>query len=816
MKVSYASPGYQEHYMPTLDKVDRFNSTEHFVADFPQDIVDIARSNSLFCLKQSTGGRQVKFGYSSEGRVSAELLSKEGVSVPIRSDNLPQELAMIRDPRSFDLYFKDVYIQVLQLSDGDYKISIGQRGLGGGPEEEIRSHFQKILELGKENYGEDKQAQRKQTNKMESIAGKIFDLGEALGRDRVAAMLIEVDAPQRFQNGVLEIFSEDAEMATVTQEIANNAKLNPTDLSTANLTAFLMKEATNWQRAKATGELKDTILPTAIEASKPYTKITVESTSTSVSLGLEATATSTTLTSVNTALSSTGVPSVFTTTTDTPTIHLFSQPASVESTLYAQLAGVHGRPALSILSSQPEDELRFKESLNNIWNISHTLRRYAQDPEAIMVCGDTGSGKSTLVNYLLNCTMIAKKANNSDTLFAIECRNPATDIGHGHSSRTFVPTRCSGSAAGIYWDCPGFEDTHGPSHDVCNAFGVAKIGEKAANAKILVVIEEGNLLNMRGGPFRSIISKITKMFSNKPDLADNTVFCFTKARGRIANYEVTLRDIIDSKDYLSIDEKSFLRAIVDKKNFVVFHSPTKEGEIDDRIKQQLIGKLGTLQFIKDPVVSPIISVNSLQYLNKLSDYTNHRVTDALNDIGTIVSKALSITQDLSNFVEEFIKVTQLVLSFGNTTPDANVLDAFSRSLICLEFGSDNASVRSNINEKFAELKFLSTEVLAGLFGKYLPGREKFPVYTLVTPFIDMVMNLNKALTARGQDGLKDRFFRESGFLSFQQRVTESMAQQQARNVDNQESKRANVGQQYNSSRRGGYEETKRGDQCSIN
>ncbi|WPY01236.1 hypothetical protein Trichorick_01144 [Candidatus Trichorickettsia mobilis] len=258
------------------------------------------------------------------------------------------------------------------------------------------------------------------------------------------------------------------------------------------------------------------------------------------------------------------------------------------------------------------------------------------DLEATLVCGDTGSGKSTLVNYLLGHILVAEHAENSNSL-RIACEDQVANIGHDCVSETSVPGRYTGT--GTYWDCPGFEDTGGSAANISNAFSIAKIGDKARAVKILAVVEEADIAAKRSTAFRSIISKMTAMFDNRPDLANSVVFCFTKAQ-QIKNYKAALVSIINSKDSLNAKEKQFLNNIIKKNNFVVFPCPNHLGRIDNSVRDQLLEKLNSASFVRDSAIAPVVSVKSLRPLNELLNYTNDQVSKTMSEIVTELMKCL--------------------------------------------------------------------------------------------------------------------------------------------------------------------------------
>jgi len=77
---------------------------------------------------------------------------------------------------------------------------------------------------------------------------------------------------------------------------------------------------------------------------------------------------------------------------------------------------------------------------NQLFEALKLIKKHIEQEESdigvsVLVCGDTGAGKSTIINYLLDRELFAKEKENSYQL-VIECRNPVSNIGHQNKSET--------------------------------------------------------------------------------------------------------------------------------------------------------------------------------------------------------------------------------------------------------------------------------------------------------------------------------------------------------------------------------------------
>jgi ABC-type lipoprotein export system ATPase subunit len=78
------------------------------------------------------------------------------------------------------------------------------------------------------------------------------------------------------------------------------------------------------------------------------------------------------------------------------------------------------------------------------------------DSQAIFVVGDTGSGKSTLINYLVGLPLTIKKYEFQDEYYIDNAAVESLPIGHQSKSKTKIPALISDSHGNVFIDTAGF------------------------------------------------------------------------------------------------------------------------------------------------------------------------------------------------------------------------------------------------------------------------------------------------------------------------------------------------------------------------
>ena len=136
----------------------------------------------------------------------------------------------------------------------------------------------------------------------------------------------------------------------------------------------------------------------------------------------------------------------------------------------------------------------------------------SKDKDIVVFLGDTGSGKSTVINYLSGKGLRADDFNN----IVLENPNDASAmvIGEGADSETFLP-RFIPVGDLLFYDLPGFKDTRGTANSLVNACFIKSIIENARSTRLIFVVGEEQINEGRGDSFKKLSKQLKQLIPNK-------------------------------------------------------------------------------------------------------------------------------------------------------------------------------------------------------------------------------------------------------------------------------------------------------------
>lgn len=138
----------------------------------------------------------------------------------------------------------------------------------------------------------------------------------------------------------------------------------------------------------------------------------------------------------------------------------------------------------------------------------------------VLFMGNTGSGKSTLVNYLEGCEMYEALGELGSV---VEAKNPIARIGDEFTSETFGVHAYPG-ANFTYCDCPGFLESRGTLYDIANALSIKYVTEKSRTVLgVVVVLNYNSLISDKGAGLRQTAENLQFLMQGNTDKHINSI-----------------------------------------------------------------------------------------------------------------------------------------------------------------------------------------------------------------------------------------------------------------------------------------------------
>ena len=212
--------------------------------------------------------------------------------------------------------------------------------------------------------------------------------------------------------------------------------------------------------------------------------------------------------------------------------------SDVTSSSYVSCSAIHAHATNSGTSwrltpakrSTSDNEL----DLQTIIHLFETHRAQSAqccDKDTVFVVGNTGAGKSTLVNYLGGSKIVTVRNADNQFVGQLEVEDPLDGCIVGHTAnsetrylRSYVD-RDGGNL--LLCDTPGFEDTDGSNTDIANAVAISWAIRKSKTVRLVLIIESSTIGNGRGNDLCRLLTLFKRFLIDVEGNLDSVVPIFS-------------------------------------------------------------------------------------------------------------------------------------------------------------------------------------------------------------------------------------------------------------------------------------------------
>lgn len=308
-----------------------------------------------------------------------------------------------------------------------------------------------------------------------------------------------------------------------------------------------------------------------------------------------------------------------------------------------------------------EEKKETEEFQKNIINISRLIAEgndeiQVDGEKAILLLGNTGSGKST-VAHLLSNRKLQPIYDDETGIYKLDAVDPLDSIriSHNKTAETKIPNKCKITDQQlVVWDCPGFNDTD-IVQEIANSFYISKLISTSKQLKFVLVASESDIDNNRGVNFVSLVDQLVNNFKTITSLKTSVslVISHATAGRKVIHLKKSVEKILEENKSLSTDTKEMIEYLL--KSVHLFHKPTSEDILPD---SELLSAINSsTDFVLNDKVGAnmALSTKAKHYAEKLLVTSSNNLTQVLDTLNNAIKDCNNcLTIDNNNiFVKSY-------------------------------------------------------------------------------------------------------------------------------------------------------------------
>ena len=237
-----------------------------------------------------------------------------------------------------------------------------------------------------------------------------------------------------------------------------------------------------------------------------------------------------------------------------------------------------------------------------------------ENNEAVIMIGDTGVGKSTIMTFLSGSELVVKFDGLKPILDTV--KQNRIKIGHEKYSETSIPTKVVIDKMAFY-DCPGFKDNKGEEFEISNSFFVQRLLDIYQKVKIVLVVDESHISEARADKLPKLVRNLHKSFKTFEDIKDGCCMIINRAGRENSedDYHQEILKMIQLKNenghLFQEEERRFMEFLINKKRILLFKQAAKENRdrtfVAEGSENRIMECIKSSSYVKSRHINNILS-----------------------------------------------------------------------------------------------------------------------------------------------------------------------------------------------------------------